>query len=175
MILTTIVIFLLLTRDSTVPVLRPECCRSWDRLGFLGCGVLDEVIVRHLDNHLHVVGLAPSPHSPVDVSVVRCGYEVVFLSRYELQASRSGSEGSEGDGEVHEGLRSVTDCHYPRSGTSDFAVVILLLLHPVDHMLLSIIVSSLHNRTNQIHLVVLPGKIVLINCDYQRLISVARG
>ena len=100
---------------------------------------------------------------------------LVFLSRYELQASRSGSEGSEGDGEVHEGLRSVADCHYPRSGTSDFAVVILLLLHPVDHMLLSIIVSSLDNRTNQIHLVVLPGKIVLINCDYQRLISVARG
>ena len=73
----------------------------------------------------------------------------------ELQTSRGGSEGPEGDGEVHEGVRFVADGHNSRLGVGYTAGVKLLSAHGVDHMGLRVKRSRARHWADQVDLVVL--------------------
>merc|ERR1719394_2158474 len=85
-------------------------------------------------------------------------------------SSRCGGEGSEGEGEVHEGARSVADGHYPRPGTGNPAVLELLLLHAVDDVLL-LLLALLRHWADDVHLVVLPSLVALVHCDNRILVA----
>ncbi len=106
-------------------------------------------IVRHVEDHLHVVGGAVAAHLTVQVPGVGGGDEVVGVARLELQPTRGGAEGPEGDGEVEEPLGPVADGHNLGPGTGDPAVHVLLSAHAVDNMLL------LGVGTDEVQLVIL--------------------
>ena len=151
-------------------VFRPESCRGGD--GTEGGGLLLALSVlqfclalRHFKDHLHVVGPAPASRPPVEVLVGGGGDEVVLLARGELQGPGCGGEGSEGDGEVHEGPGPVADRHYPRPGTAHTTRLELLPVHAVDDVLLLLPPLLPHHGADEVHLVVLPRQIVLIDGD----------
>ena len=111
-------------------------------------------VVRHSELHLHVVGGAEAPDPPVEIPPGGGGDEVVVLARLELHPSWCGGEGPEGDGEVHEGAGLVADGHYLGSGACHTTGLELLLGDAVDDVLLLGVF-----RTDQVELVVLPGKV----------------
>ena len=150
-------------------VFRPEGC--WGGYRAEGGGLLPVLSVllfgltlRHLEDHLHVVGPAPPAGPPVDVLVGGGGDEVVLLPWGELQGPGGGGEGPEGDGEVHEAPGSVADRHDPRCGAADSAGLELLLVHTVDHVLL-LLLPLPHHWADQVDLVVLPGQVPLVDHD----------
>ena len=151
-------------------VFRPESCRGGD--GTEGGGLLLALSVlqfclalRHFKDHLHVVGPAPASRPPVEVLVGGGGDEVVLLARGELQGPGCGGEGSEGDGEVHEGPGPVADRHYPRPGTAHSTRLELLPVHAVDDVLLLLPPLLPHHGADEVHLVVLPRQITLVDHD----------
>jgi len=90
----------------------------------------------------------------VDVLSVGSGDEVIVLPGFELEASGDGTEGPEGDGEVLEVLRFVTNGHNLGSRVGYPAGVKLLLGDTVDHMFLLGV-----EGTDDVHLVILPRKV----------------
>ena len=97
----------------------------------------------HFEDHLHVVGGAAASNSTVEILVGRGGNEVVVLAGSELKTSGSRCEGSEGDGEVHETVRTVADGHNLGFGVGDSARIVFLTTHTVDHMPLRVSVARL--------------------------------
>ena len=81
----------------------------------------------------------------------------------ELQASRSWGEGSEGDGEVHEPVRPVTDGHDSGLGVGDPAGLVLFLADTVDDMLLWVAGARLGDRADQVDLVIFPGQVAFVD------------
>jgi len=117
-------------------------------------------IVSNTEDHLHVVRGTISSNSSVDVSRGGGGDEIVILSRFKLQSTGGGAEGSECDCEVHETVWFVTNCHNFWSWIGHSARVVFLLRDTVDHMLFSGVL-----RTDQMELVILPGKVVIVHVN----------
>ena len=169
-----VAVCLLVTGHLGLPVPGPEGCWGRDGLG-LSCGhvhdcILRYLTLRHLEDHLHVVGAAPAADPPVYVGVGGGGDEVVLLARGELQGPGCGGEGPEGDGEVHEPPRSVAHGHNPRPRTAHSARLKLLLVHAVYHVLL-LPPPLPHHGADEVDLVVLPGQVVLIDSDDHGLLA----
>ena len=114
--------------------------------------------LRHLEDHLHVVGGAEAPDPPVEIPPGGGGDEVVVLTGSELQTSRRGTEVPEGDGEVLELLRLVADGHNLGSGTCHTTGLELVLADAVDDVLLQRVLG-----TDDIELVVLPGEVAVVD------------
>jgi len=152
----------------------PICCWRWDwiqgwdslNINFILFVSLFCFAFGYFHNHLHVMWLTPTSHSSMKVSAVGGGYEIIFLSRFELQSSRSWCEWSECDCKVHESLWSVANCHNSWSGAGDSAIVKLFSFHTIDNMLFTRM-PILHHWTYQVNLVILPGKIVFVNSYLQ--------
>ena len=64
-----------------------------------GVHLLVSFSVHHLEDNLHVVASAVSPHHPVDVPRAGRGDEVIILAWVELHGVGEGREGPEGEGE----------------------------------------------------------------------------
>ena len=94
----------------------------------------------------------------MDVSLCGGGDQIVILSRFKLESSGSGAEGSECDGEVHELLRFVANCHNFWPWISHSAIVKLFFRNTVDDMLFKRVM-----RTNEIQLIILPWKVSVIH------------
>ena len=158
-------VVVLSVRHPGVPVLAPEGGRGWDHLRRARCGgqLRGVPVLGDPEDHLHVVAGAPAAHPTVDVLGVTGGDEVVVAARPELQAPGGRREGPEGDGEVHEGLRPVTDGHDPWPGVGHAAAVKLLLLDAVDDVLLGVEGAGFVDRTDEVDLVVLGGRVALVH------------
>ena len=103
----------------------------------------------------------------MDVSSCRGGDEIVILSRFKLESTRSGAEVTEGDGKVLELLRFVANSDNGWSVVTHSTRVEVLLGHAVDHVLLASVLG-----TDQVELVVLPGKVA--NVDIDHVVSVVQ-
>jgi len=115
-------------------------------------------VVSNFKDHLHIVGGTESTNFSVDIISVWGRDEINVLSRFELEASGDGTERPEGDGEVLEALRFVTNSHNLWSRVGYPAGIKLLLGDTVDHMFLLGV-----EWTDDVDLVVLPGKVSLVN------------
>ena len=152
-----------------VPVFAPECGRGGYVGGHGGGRSLLFLHLCHAEDHPHVVGGAPAAHPAMDILAVGGGDEVVVPAWPELQSARGGREAPEGDGEVHEGLRLVADCHNAWPWVGYPTRFKLLALHAVDDVLLGGGRAGLVHRADEVDLVVLRGQVALVHYDGPRL------
>ena len=124
-------------------------------------------IVSNTEDHLHVVRGTISSNSSVDVSSGGSGDQIVILTRFKLQSTRSGAEVTEGDGKVLELLGFVANSDNGWSVVTHSTRVEVLLGHAVDHVLLASVLG-----TDQVELVILPGKVA--NVDIDHVVSVVQ-
>jgi len=123
--------------------------------------------VRHLEHHLHVVVGAGAAGPAVEVPLPRRRDEEVVLARVELQPSRCRTKRPKSDGELLLFTGFITDCNYAGIRLTDPTTIVLLLRHIVDDVLLQVLVPFSGGApvpgADQIHLVVLPWHITLID------------
>ena len=116
-----------------------------------------DLILRDIDDHLHVVRGTEAAGPPVEVHGGGGGHKVVGLSRLELQSSGVRAEGPEGDGKVAETLGLVAHRHDLGAGAGDPAGLELLLGHRVDDVLLARV------RADEVELVVLRREVAPVD------------
>ena len=116
---------------------------------------------RDHESQFHVVSGAGTAHPPVDVPGCGGGDEIIFLTRFELQTSWTGTEWTKGDGSKLSWIGLVTDHHLLRPGVGHSAGDELMPGHAVDHVVLLAVLG-----TDEVELVILIGKITLIHCDH---------
>jgi len=136
------------------------CCG--DGFDLSGLVHIDDIaffsIVSNFEDHLHVVRGTEATNFSVDIISVWGGDEINVLSGFELEASGDGTERPEGDGEVLEALRFITNSHNLWSRVGYPAGIKLLLGDTVDHMFLLGV-----KWTDDVDLVVLPRKVSLVH------------
>lgn len=122
----------------------------------------------HLEDDLHVVRRALAADPPVQVVRRGRGYEVVILSRCELQTTGLRRKRPEGDREVHQLEGFIADGDYPGVRIRDPARVELILGHVVYDVLLHLVLLRLGHvhRADQVYLVVLKLCVILVYVDH---------
>ena len=161
-------VVLLAAGNTSVPILAPKCCWSGIRLSGGLLSLLYSIFSNSKD-HLHIMRAAPATYSSVDVLAVAGGDEVVILARTKLKTSWRRRKAAERDGEVHEGLRPVTNGDNPGPRIGDPARVKLVLVDAVDDVLLCICNAGLVHWTYQVDLIVLGRGVALVHHDQLRL------
>jgi len=140
------------------PVLRQLLSRHVD-----GCG--SSRVVSNLESHLHVVRGASTSGLSVQVVSRRCRDEVIVVAGLELHPARGGGERAEGDGEVHQLLRLVTDCDDARGRRGDATRLVLFFGDGIDNVTLCVGVAQLVIGADYVHLVVLPRLVAPVNVN----------
>jgi len=137
------------------------CCGgSWFHFPWLVNidGVCFFSVVRHFEDHLHVVGRTEATNSFVNILAVRSWDEVNILSRLEFKSSRDWTERSECNCKELEALRLITNCHNFGFGVGNPAGIKFLFRYTVDHMFLLRV-----EWTDDVDLIVFPRKISLVD------------